>query len=134
MLNADLKEFEFISDFDKLVISAVLAVPSGDVHGIVQFVHGMNEHKERYYPFMDYLAEQGYFELRLGYLLPESLYEIRSPSHLDSPATSLKSVLRSAGFQGPTSHPNMTEDEHRSREPRSLVPKALMELLLQKGL
>ena len=47
MLNADLKEFEFISDFDKLVISAVLAVPSGDVHGIVQFVHGMNEHKER---------------------------------------------------------------------------------------
>ena len=59
MLNADLKEFEFISDFDKLVISAVLAVPSGDVHGIVQFVHGMNEHKERYYPFMDYLAEQG---------------------------------------------------------------------------
>ncbi len=60
MLNADLKEFEFISDFDKLVISAVLAVPSGDVNGIVQFVHGMNEHKERYYPFMDYLAEQGF--------------------------------------------------------------------------
>ena len=60
MLNADLKEFEFISDFDKLVISAVLAVPSGDINGIVQLVHGMNEHKERYYPFMDYLAEQGF--------------------------------------------------------------------------
>ena len=60
MLNADLKEFEFISDYDELVISAVLAVPSGDVNGIVQLVHGMNEHKERYYPFMDYLAEQGF--------------------------------------------------------------------------
>ena len=47
MLNADLKEFEFISDFDELVISAVLAVPSGEVNGIVQIVHGMNEHKER---------------------------------------------------------------------------------------
>ena len=60
MLNADLKEFEFISDFDELVISAVLAVPSGEVHGIVQLIHGLNEHKERYYPFMDYLAEQGF--------------------------------------------------------------------------
>ena len=60
MLNADLKEFQFASDFDELVISAVLAVPSGDINGIVQIVHGMNEHKERYYPFMDYLAEQGF--------------------------------------------------------------------------
>ena len=60
MLNADLKEFEFTSDYDELVVSAVLAVPSGDINGIVQVVHGMNEHKERYYPFMDYLAEQGF--------------------------------------------------------------------------
>ena len=63
MLNADLKEFEFTSDFDGLVISAVLAVPSGDINGIVQIVHGMNEHKERYYPFMDYLAEQGFISV-----------------------------------------------------------------------
>ena len=60
MLNADLKEFEFTSEYDELVISAVMAVPSGDINGIVQIVHGMNEHKERYYPFMDYLAEQGF--------------------------------------------------------------------------
>ena len=60
MLNADLKQFEFTSDYDELVISAVLAVPSGDINGIVQIVHGMSEHKERYYPFMDYLAEQGF--------------------------------------------------------------------------
>ena len=60
MLNADLKEFEFISEYDELGISAVLAVPSGETNGIVQIVHDMNEHKERYYPFMDYLAEQGF--------------------------------------------------------------------------
>ena len=60
MLNADLKEFQLTSDFDELVLSAVLAVPSGEKNGIVQIVHDMNEHKERYYPFMDYLAEQGF--------------------------------------------------------------------------
>ena len=47
MINADLKEFEFISDFDELVISAVAAVPSGEINGIVQIVHDLNEHKER---------------------------------------------------------------------------------------
>jgi len=60
MLNADLKEFEFTSAFDGLLISAVIAIPSEQPCGVVQLVHGMNEHKERYYPFMDYLAEQGF--------------------------------------------------------------------------
>lgn len=60
MINADLKELNFISDFDGLEISAVAAVPSGDVCGVVQLVHGMNEYKERYFDFMDYLAEQGF--------------------------------------------------------------------------
>jgi alpha-beta hydrolase superfamily lysophospholipase len=60
MLNADLKEFEFASAFDQLVISAVIAIPSEKVNGVVQLVHGMNEHKERYYPFMDYLAGEGF--------------------------------------------------------------------------
>lgn len=60
MLNADIKEFQFTSDFDGLVISAVTAVPSGTPNGVVQLVHGMNEHKERYFHFMDYLAEEGF--------------------------------------------------------------------------
>lgn len=60
MLNADIKEFKFPSEFDELLISAVIAVPPGEVSGIVQIVHGMNEYKERYFPFMDYLAEQGF--------------------------------------------------------------------------
>ncbi len=60
MLNADLKEFEFTSAFDELVISAVIAIPSENISGVVQIIHGMNEHKERYYPFMDYLASEGF--------------------------------------------------------------------------
>ncbi|MBR4627842.1 MAG: alpha/beta hydrolase [Ruminococcus sp.] len=60
MLNADIKDFEFTSEHDGLVISAVIALPSGEPNGVVQLVHGMNEHKERYYPFMDYLAEEGF--------------------------------------------------------------------------
>lgn len=60
MLNADIKEFQFTSDFDGLVISAVAAVPSENPNGVVQLVHGMNEHKERYFHFMDYLAEEGF--------------------------------------------------------------------------
>ncbi|MCM1528565.1 MAG: lysophospholipase [Alistipes sp.] len=60
MLNADIKDLSFVSDHDGLEISAVMAVPPGDVHGVVQLVHGMNEYKDRYFDFMDYLAEQGF--------------------------------------------------------------------------
>lgn len=60
MLNADVKEFDFTSDFDGLKINALIAVPSGTVNGILQIVHGMCEYKERYLPFMDYLASEGF--------------------------------------------------------------------------
>lgn len=60
MLNADTREFQFTSEFDGLDISAVIAVPSGTINGVVQIVHGMNEYKERYFPFMDYLASEGF--------------------------------------------------------------------------
>lgn len=60
MINADLKELNFISDFDGLNISAIAAVPLREFYGVVQIVHGMCEHKERYFDFMDYLAEQGF--------------------------------------------------------------------------
>ncbi len=60
MLNADVKEFDFTSEFDGLVVNAMIAVPSGPINGIVQIVHGMCEYKERYMPFMDYLAEEGF--------------------------------------------------------------------------
>lgn len=63
MLNADLKSFEFDSGFDGLRIHALIAVPSGNINGIVQIVHGMCEYKERYLDFMDYLAEEGFMSV-----------------------------------------------------------------------
>lgn len=63
MLNAALKEFDFTSGFDGLDISAVIAVPMDEPVGIVQIIHGMNEYKERYYDFIDYLAEQGFISV-----------------------------------------------------------------------
>ncbi len=63
MLNADLKSFKFTSGHDGLEIHASIAVPSGEIKGIVQIVHGMCEYKERYLPFMDYLAEEGFISV-----------------------------------------------------------------------
>lgn len=45
---------------DGLPLSVAVFAPEGEVKGIIQFAHGMAEHKERYYGFMEYLAEQGY--------------------------------------------------------------------------
>lgn len=48
------------SPADQLVLDVVDVVPNGEVKGVVQIVHGMQEHKERYLPFMEYLAHEGY--------------------------------------------------------------------------
>ena len=63
MLNADIKEFEITSEFDGLILHGVMAVPSGQINGIVQIVHGMYEGKERYFDFMDYLAQEGFISV-----------------------------------------------------------------------
>lgn len=34
--------------------------PEGAAKGVLQMVHGMAEHKERYYPMMEFLAKKGY--------------------------------------------------------------------------
>lgn len=44
---------------DGVRLSTVVIAPDSP-KAVVQFVHGMAEHKERYYPFMNYLAEKGY--------------------------------------------------------------------------
>ncbi|MCF0228136.1 MAG: alpha/beta hydrolase [Parasporobacterium sp.] len=49
-----------ISDFDRLPLSVAYSEPEGQPQGIVQISHGMAEHKERYYPFMEYLSSNGY--------------------------------------------------------------------------
>lgn len=45
---------------DGLPLSAAVIAPETEIKGIVQLSHGMAEHKERYFPFMQYLAAQGF--------------------------------------------------------------------------
>ena len=49
---------------DGLPLSVCIATPdSGAPKALVQLAHGMAEHKERYLPFMEYLADHGYAAL-----------------------------------------------------------------------
>ena len=48
-----------ISERDGLALSLLMMMPDAPL-GIVQFSHGMAEHKERYAPLMEYLATLGY--------------------------------------------------------------------------
>lgn len=48
------------SKADGLVLDVLMIAPKGDIKGIVQISHGMEEHKGRYVPFMQFLAENGY--------------------------------------------------------------------------
>lgn len=54
------EEIKITSEVDELEIDCLLIQPEGEIKGIVQLAHGMNEHKERYIDFMKYLAENGY--------------------------------------------------------------------------
>ena len=45
---------------DNLYIHGIITEPQKDAIGIVQILHGMSEHKERYIPFMNYLSDNGY--------------------------------------------------------------------------
>ncbi len=53
-------ETTFLSEADGLSISLLTVRPIGKPKGMIQFAHGMCENKERYMPFMEYLAEKGY--------------------------------------------------------------------------
>ena len=58
------------SEADGLDISVLAVVPDETPYrGILQLVHGMSEYKERYLPFMEYMAKKGYVrseERRVG--------------------------------------------------------------------
>ena len=45
---------------DNLNLAVAIAVPEGTPKGVFQLVHGMCEHKERYFDFMQFLASQGF--------------------------------------------------------------------------
>lgn len=51
--------FTLESKQDGLPLSLMLVRPDGEIRALVQLAHGMTEHKERYAPFMEYLAERG---------------------------------------------------------------------------
>lgn len=56
----DFKKRTLVSPADGLEISVLTCHPGEGAKGIVQLVHGMCEHKERYVPFMEFLADNGY--------------------------------------------------------------------------
>lgn len=51
---------QFASFQDQLQINGTMVKPAGEIRGIVQFVHGMSEHHERYLPLMEFLADAGF--------------------------------------------------------------------------
>lgn len=55
-----MKTFTLPASADGLELSVMLSTPEGEAAGIVQLVHGMCEHKERYIPFMEFLSSQGF--------------------------------------------------------------------------
>ena len=56
-----MKEYlEINSAQDGLPLHVLVEKPQGEPLGILQLSHGMAEHKERYLPLMEYLAEQGF--------------------------------------------------------------------------
>ena len=56
------EEFTIKSRRDGLELGVSLRIPE-QPRGILQLVHGMAEHRERYHDFMDYCAERGYVVL-----------------------------------------------------------------------
>lgn len=48
------------SSSDDLKIKLAYALPKDEIKGVIIFSHGMAEHKERYFPFMNYLSNKGY--------------------------------------------------------------------------
>lgn len=61
-MNITKKIFSFTSKYDQVIIRGVCFIPDKPI-GILQMVHGMCEHKERFIDFMEYMAELGYITL-----------------------------------------------------------------------
>lgn len=49
-----------VSRADSLSLSVLIAEPEHTPRGVIQIVHGMCEYKERYIPFMNFLADNGF--------------------------------------------------------------------------
>ena len=58
MMNRD--KFRIKSPYDGIELVCTVYEPSDTPKGILQIVHGMGEHSNRYYTMMQYFAERGY--------------------------------------------------------------------------
>lgn len=54
------QETTIISNHDQLELGVTIFTPSQPPRGILQIVHGMAEHRRRYYDFMEFCAQQGF--------------------------------------------------------------------------
>lgn len=54
------KEFSIASNQDNLPLHVCIMEPEAEAEAVVQLSHGMSEHKERYYGFMEFLCSHGY--------------------------------------------------------------------------
>ena len=66
-MELEINTFTLQSAYDGLPLTVAFLVPGGQKsepaaapRAIVQLVHGMCEHKERYYPLMQYLVSKGF--------------------------------------------------------------------------
>lgn len=59
----NLEKVKIKSNQDELELDVSFLKPEGEIKGIIQISHGMSEHKERYYLFMEYLASRGYVSI-----------------------------------------------------------------------
>lgn len=53
------EQISFVSKQDGLLLDGIVIAPENP-KAVLQLAHGMCEHKERYIPFMKYMAEQGF--------------------------------------------------------------------------
>ena len=53
------ERFTLPAAVDALQLSVLTVEPDGEIRALMQLAHGMAEHKERYLPFMEWLAEHG---------------------------------------------------------------------------
>lgn len=59
-IEIDVSEFEYPSFDGTSTIHAMTWIPSGNVVGVLQMIHGMSEHIERYDAFARFMAEHGF--------------------------------------------------------------------------
>lgn len=55
-----MEEFRLKSPQDSAEILVSVSTPAGSPLGIIQLVHGMSEHKQRYFSFMEWMNANGY--------------------------------------------------------------------------